>query len=97
MWVVNGRSIIGSMGLIELASERYRTGRDVERTGVEPNRSSIFFSTSCAWIIVARYCLHSSSLSGELTWVPNEVMDYPIGISQKGALGPKSGQVVSLT
>ena len=83
------------MGLIELASERYPTGRDVERTGVEPNRLSIYFSTSCAWRIAAWYCLRFSSLSGELTWVPNEAMACPIGVSQKGALGPKLGRVSS--
>ena len=97
LWVVNGRSIIGSMGLIESASERYPTGRDVERASVEPNRSLIYLSISCAWRMEARYFLHSSSSSKEFTWVPNEAMACPIGVSQNGALGPKSGRAVSST
>ena len=83
------------MGLIESASERYTTGRNVEQTGEEPNRLSIYFSTSCARRIVARYFLRSSSLSGELTRVPNKEIACPIGVSQKGALGPKSRRVSS--
>ena len=58
------RSRIGSMGLIESASDRYPTGTAMERDGGVPNMSSIFFSISYAWIMVAWYFLRSSS-SGE--------------------------------
>ena len=86
------RSIIGSMGLIELASERYPIRTAVERDGGVPNMSSIFFSFSCAWRMDTWYCLHSSS-SGEtysesFKQVPNEAMACPIEVSQNGALGP---------
>ena len=86
------RSRIGSMGLIELASERYPTGKTAERGGGVPNMSSIFFSISCAWRIDSWYCLHSSSFgetsSEEVKRVPNEAMDYTVEVSQNGALGP---------
>ena len=85
---VTAQPIIGSMGLIESASERYPTGTDLEHDGVEPNSSSIFLSISCARIMVAWYCLHSSSYLEEFKRVPNEVMAYPIEVSQNGALGP---------
>ena len=61
---VTMRSIIGSMGLIESASELYPTGIAVERDGGVPNMSSIFFSISCAWRIDSWYYRCSSS-SGE--------------------------------
>ena len=82
------RSIIGSMGLIESASERYPTGTDVERDGVGPNILSIFLSIPCAWRMVARYFLRSSSSLEEFKRVPNEAMACPIEVSQNGALGP---------
>ena len=85
---VTARSIIGSMGLIESASERYPTGIDVERDGVVPNSSSIYLSISYAWRMVAQYCLHSSSSSEDFKRVPNEAMACPIEVSQNGALGP---------
>ena len=86
------RSRIGSMGLIELASERYPRGTAVERDGGVPNMSSILFSISCARRISIWYCLCSSS-SGESSsekfkWVSNEAMACPIEVSQNGALGP---------
>ena len=86
------RSIIGSMGLIESASERYPTGTAAECDGGVPNMSSIFFSISYAWRMATRYCLHSSS-SGETSSekfkrVRNEAMDSPIQVSHNGALGP---------
>ena len=76
------------MDLIELASERYPAGIDVERDGGVPNKSSIFLSISCAWRMVEWYCLCSSSSSEEFKWVPNEAMVYPIEVSQNGSLGP---------
>ena len=82
------RSIIGSMGLIESASERYPIGTDVERDGGVPNRSSIFLSISYAWRMATWYFLRSSSSSEEFKRVPNEAMAYPIEVSQNGALGP---------
>ena len=86
------RSRIGSMGLIESASERYPTGTNAERGGGVPNMLSIFFSISCARRIASWYCLCSSSF-GEISFekfkrVPNEAMAYPIEVSQNGALGP---------
>ena len=70
------RSIIDSMGLIKLASERYPTGTAVERDGGVPNMSSIFFSISCAQRIAAWYFLRSSSSretsSKKFKRVPNE-------------------------
>ena len=89
LWGVIGRSIIGSMGLIESASERYPTGTDVERDGVGPNRSSICLSISCAQRMEAWYFLHSSSSLEEFKRVLNKAMAYPTGVSQNGALGPK--------
>ena len=75
-------SIIGSMGLIESASERYPIGTAVERDGGVPNMSSIFFSISCARRIASWYCIRSSSF-GETSLekfkrVPNEAMSCPI-------------------
>ena len=55
------RSRIGSMGLIESASERYPTGKTVERGGGIPNMLSSFFSISYARRITAWYFLRSSS------------------------------------
>ena len=69
----------------------------MEHDGVGPNISSICLSISCAWRMVARYCLRSYSSLEEFKWVPNEAMAYPIEVSQNGALGPKSGRVVSST
>ena len=85
------------MGLIESASEWYPTRTDVEHDGGVLNRSSIFLSISCARRMVAWYFLCSSSSLEEFKWVPNEAMAYPIEVSQNGALGPKSGRVVSST
>ena len=86
------RSIIGSMGLTESASERYPIGTAAERGGGVPNISSIFFSISCAWRMAACYCLHSSSFvetsSEKFKRVRNEAMACPIEVSQNGALGP---------
>ena len=89
---VTVRSIIGSMGLIESASERYPTGIAVERDGGVPNMSSIFLSISCVWRMATWYCLCSSS-SGETSLkefkqVPSEAMACPIEVSQNGALEP---------
>ena len=86
------QSRIGSMGLIELTSERYPTGTTVERDGGVPNMSSILFSISYARRIATWYCLCSSSF-GETSLenfkrVPNEAMSCPIEVSQNGALGP---------
>ena len=85
------RFIIGSMGLIESASERYPIGTIVECDGGVPNISSIFFSISFAQRIASWYFLCSSS-SGEnyleeFKRVPNEAMACPIEVSQNGALG----------
>ena len=88
LWVFIGQSIIGSMGLVESASEWYPTRTDVESDGVKPNSSSICLSISCAQRMVARYCLCSSSSLEEFKRVPNEVMAYPIEVYQNGALGP---------
>ena len=86
------RSRVGSMGLIELASERYPTGKTAERGGGVPIMLSIFFSSSLAWRITTLYCLHSSSFGEiyleEVGRVPNEAMAYPIEVSQNRALGP---------
>ena len=59
----------------------------MERDGIGPNKSSICLSISCAWRMVALYCLRSSSSSEEFKRVPNEAMAYPIEVSQNGALG----------
>ena len=86
------RSRIGSMGLIESASELYPIEKTPEQGGVVPNMLSIFFSISCARRIDSWYCLRSSSFgetsSEEVKWVPNKAMAYPIEVSQNGALGP---------
>ena len=86
------RSLIGSMGLIESASERYPTGTTVERDGGLPNMSYISLSISYAQRMAACYCLFSSSYGEtspeELKSVPNEEMACPIEVSQNGALGP---------
>ena len=89
---VTVRSIIGSMGLIESASEQYPTGTTMERAGGMPNMSSICLSISSAWRMATWYCLCYSS-SGETSLekfkrVPNEAMACPIEVSQNGALGP---------
>ena len=80
------------MGLIETTSERYPTGKVVDRGGGVPNMSSIFFSISHALRIYAWYCLCSSSFgetsSEEFKRVLNEAMAFPIEVSQNGALGP---------
>ena len=85
------------MGLIESASERYPTGKYVECDGGVPNNSSIFLSISSGRRMVALYCLRSYSSSEEFKRVPNEAMACPTGVSQNGALGPKSRWVVSST
>ena len=76
------------MGLIESTSEQYTIGKDVERDGVGPNRSSICLSISCARRMATQYFLRYYSSSEEFKRVPNEAMACPIEVSQNGALKP---------
>ena len=83
---------MGSIGLIESASEQYPTGKYIDRGGGVPNMSSIFFSIYFTRRIATWYCLRSSSFgetsSKEFKRVPNEAMACPIEESHNGALGP---------
>ena len=62
------------MGLIDLASEQYPLGTDVDLVSVGPKMSSICLSISFAQRMAEWYCLCSSSISEEIPRVLNEAM-----------------------